>query len=89
MPLLTSEPWRRIVASKLDSGCELARFDLLAFVFMPEHIHLLVSPTDPSTSVSKLLAWTKRQSSVEIKQLLIEHESPLLAKLTIEQRPPP
>ncbi|MEW4455597.1 transposase [Bremerella sp. JC817] len=86
-PLLTSDPWRRIVAARLDSGCELARFHLFAFVFMPEHVHLLVDPTESSATVSKLLAWTKRQSSVGIKQLLLQHQSPLLAKLTIQQRP--
>ncbi|MBA2117737.1 REP-associated tyrosine transposase [Bremerella alba] len=87
LPLLTSDPWRKIVASKLNAGCELARFDLIAFVFMPEHIHLLVSPKDSSATVSNLLAWTKRQSSIEIKHLLIQYESPLLARLTIQQRP--
>lgn len=87
MSLLTSDPWRKILSRQLDEACETERFDLVAFVYMPEHVHLLVLPQEPSCQVSRLLGRTKRQTAVATKELLVEHRSPLLAKLTVQERP--
>lgn len=62
-------------------------FDLLAFVWMPEHVHLLVLPRTTESSISALLNAIKRPFSYRIKQLLIKEDSPLLQKLTVRQRP--
>ena len=63
------------------------QFDLLAFVFMPEHLHLLVLPRDDGSRISNLLKAIKRPYSYRIKQLLIDSGSSLLQRLTIAQRP--
>jgi len=70
MPLLTSNPWRAILAQQLNVACEAERFRVVAFVFMPEHVHLLVLPESDDSRVSRLLGRTKQQMSVAIKALL-------------------
>lgn len=62
-------------------------FDLIAFVWMPEHVHLLVLPLNSESRISSLLTAIKRPFSYRIKQLLAEAESPLLDRLTVHQRP--
>ncbi len=87
LPLLTSTPWRKILAEQLALACQAEDFQLVAFVFMPEHVHLLVLPNSDASQVSRLLGRTKRQTSVAIKALLVENRSSLLEKLTIRERP--
>ena len=43
-PLLTNDRWQEILATQLENACEAEDFGLVAFVFMPEHVHLLVQP---------------------------------------------
>ena len=50
---------------------------------MPEHVHLLVLPSDEQANVSLLLARIKQPFSKEIKQILTEHQSNLLDSLTV------
>lgn len=40
MKLLTNDEWRRYLAREIDKAGEQLRFNLVAFVFMPEHVHL-------------------------------------------------
>lgn len=54
---------------------------------MPEHVHLLVLPTDSESNVSRLLARIKQPFSKAIKQILVEHRSTLLTSLTVRERP--
>ena len=86
-PLLNSNAWRKILGQQLDAACESEGFQLVAYVFMPEHVHLLVLPESGESRVSRLLGRTKQQTSVAIKALLIESRSSLLEKLTIRNRP--
>ena len=60
---------------------------MVAFVFMPEHVHLLVVPLTPTSNVSRLLARTKQPASKQIKQLLVEANSKLVETLTVRERP--
>ncbi len=87
MPLLTNDDWRRLLAQSITTATELYEYDLLAFVFMPEHVHLLVWPRTNGKRIAKLLKAIKRPYSSQIKQLLQSANSPLLEKLTIRQRP--
>jgi putative transposase len=63
------------------------QFDLLAFVFMPEHIHMLVFPKTATATISRLLAAIKRPHSFRVKQALVAERDPLLNRLTIRERP--
>lgn len=86
-PLLTNDVWRGIVARHLSAACRSERFDLLAFVFMPEHVHLLVLPRDADSRVSRLLARTKQPASKAIRRLLEDNSSTLVENLTVNERP--
>ena len=65
----------------------LCGFSLVAFVFMPEHVHLLSYGSQPDANVSRLLKAIKRPLSFKIKQCLVEQGSPLVSELTIRERP--
>lgn len=61
--------------------------DLVAFVYMPEHVHLLVFPRDPEPKIDLFLARTKQPFSKFFKEELIAVDSPLLKRLTVQERP--
>lgn len=87
MPLLTNNVWQTVLAESLDRACKSEGFGLVAFVLMPEHVHLLVVPQTQNSNVSRLLARTKQPTSKTIKGLLNKANSPLLSKLTVRERP--
>ena len=82
-PLLTNDDWRRILARSIDASASAESFSLIAFVFMPEHMHLLVLPTSNESKVSCFLARLKQPTSRQIKQILVEHGSPWVEQLTV------
>jgi len=87
MPLLTNDVWRAMLSEAVDRAVEFQQFDLIAFVWMPEHVHLLVLPRTTDSRISALLNAIKRPFSFRIKKLLADADSPLLERLTIRQRP--
>lgn len=87
LPLLTNDDRRHLLAEHLAKACRSEDFGLLAFVFMPEHVHLLVHPLGPEAKVSRLLGRTKQPTSKAIKQILIESNAPLIDQLTVCERP--
>ncbi|MGD9854552.1 MAG: transposase [Planctomycetaceae bacterium] len=87
MKLLTNDLWRGMLAESIDRAMERCRFLLVAFVFMPEHVHLLVDPLEPQPEIDRLLFAIKRPFSYRIKKLLESNNSPLLSRLTIRERP--
>jgi putative transposase len=86
-PLLTNDRWRSYLADSIDAANEQFRFSLTAFVFMPEHVHLLVLPLDDQPAIDRYLAAIKRPLSVHVKQDLVAGGSSLLDELTIQERP--
>jgi putative transposase len=62
MQLLTNDRWREHLARSIDDAITVEEFRLVAFVFMPEHVHLLVFPTRPDVTaecVSRFLIEAK------------------------------
>jgi len=87
LPILENQ-WRREQLSiAIDRAIENHGWRLAAFVFMPEHAHLLVYPTQQGLKIDKLLFAIKRPFSYRVKQRLIDSVDPLLQQLTIRQRP--
>jgi putative transposase len=74
MPLLTNDDWRYRLARSLDAALVQWQFQLVAFVFMPEHVHLLVNLLLSEPNLRMLLADTKRPYSGEIRKLLEQPE---------------
>jgi putative transposase len=87
LPLLTNAKRLQMLSEAVSRACDRHNFDLLAFVWMPEHVHLLALPRTIESSVSALLNAIKRPFSYRVKQSLIEQDKPLLEKLTVRQRP--
>ena len=85
--LLTNDRWRALLSESIDRANERHGYRLIAFVTMPEHVHLLVYPTADASGIDQLLRAIKRPFSFRIKQLLLASQSPLMEKLTIRQRP--
>ncbi|MDX1964229.1 MAG: transposase [Pirellulales bacterium] len=89
LPLLTNNLWRGYLARALDTAAQAAQIQLYAFVFMREHLHLLVNPVgiNKKESLSHYLAAFKRKCSVQVKEDCERGNNALLAKLTIQERP--
>jgi len=86
-PLLTNNLWRQMLSESIDRAMAGQGYWLVAFVYMPEHVHLIVDPTATATGIDRLLRAIKRPYAYRIKQLLVAAASPLLKTLTIRQRP--
>jgi putative transposase len=84
---LTNDEWRGLLSRCLDEANRESDVQLVGFVFMPEHVHLLVHPSDPGQSIGRYLARFKQPFSGHIKATLIRHGSELLHRLTVRERP--
>ncbi|MFH5803929.1 REP-associated tyrosine transposase [Alienimonas sp. DA493] len=87
-PLLTNDRWRGYFCDALAEALPAAGWQLAAWVVMPEHVHLLVWPVEPTDAdVPGLLRRTKRPCSLRIKDDLTAAGSRLLDDLTVRERP--
>jgi len=87
-PLLTQdERHLELLADSVHTAVRKQHFALTAFVFMPEHVHLLVQPTRPDASVSKLLFAIKRPHSYRVKQIMLRESPATIDLLTVTERP--
>lgn len=90
MRLLTNDAWRGSLAKSIDEALKAEQFHLAAFVFMPEHVHLLLWPTLPEATpeaISRFLSAAKLRCSRDVKQALERTHSSLIARLTVRERP--
>jgi putative transposase len=58
------------------------RFDLWAYVIMPEHVHVLIRPQEPEYAVSRVLWRIKRPVGRRAVEFLRVHAPTYLDKLT-------
>ena len=87
MPLLTNDLWRQYLGESIDSATTIHSCRLVAYVFMPEHVHLLIQTTVHDFRIDLFLKALKAPFSTRIKRLLESQNSPLLGRLTIRERP--
>ena len=76
-----------MLSESIDRATERHDYRLSAFVYMPEHVHLLAVPGSSASGIDDLLRAIKRPFSFRIKRLLQSLDSPLLESLTVRQRP--
>ena len=69
------------------SGRGESAMELVGFVFMPEHVHLLSVSLDSEPVDGRYLARIKQPFSKQIKEGLVGQGSRLLSKLTVRERP--
>jgi putative transposase len=86
--LMLEESRREVVAQALTRALVNHGWLMTAFVFMPEHVHILGLPWQESAGgADDLLFAIKRPSSFRIKQSLRRAGDPLADELTILERP--
>ena len=86
-PLLTNNTWRTYLSESINVVCDPSLFRLIAFAYMPEHVHLLIYPLENKPDLGRLLALIKQPTSRRVKQDLIDNRSRLLKQLTVQERP--
>jgi putative transposase len=76
-----------MLTDSIDRAMKRHRYAVIAFVYMPEHVHLLVFPQKSASLIEELLPAIKRPFSYRVKSALAKIQSPLLERFTIRQRP--
>lgn len=76
-----------MLSTSINHAAERYQYRLVAFVYTPEHMHLLVCPTTPDPQLAAFLKAAKQPFSFRIKQHLTKKESPLVRRLTVRERP--
>ena len=87
LKLLTNDDWRKRLSRAIDNANQKCHWELVAFVYMPEHVHLLVNPLDPNPDFGQYLQALKQPFSQQIHGTLKACESKLLERLVIRDRP--
>ncbi len=82
LPILSDNKIRRIIRDEILNARKHYGFKLIAFVLMPEHVHLVIIPTDKS-KVGRIIGDIKRLSSKRIHKYIIHKKSSLIRKLTV------
>ncbi|MEW4531529.1 transposase [Maioricimonas sp. JC845] len=85
-PLLTTDARMRMLARCLDQATSREHFQLVAFVFMPEHVHLLVNPRGATPNISRFLARIKQPFSKWIRGTLESGSDDDLQNLPVTER---
>ncbi|MBI1375126.1 MAG: hypothetical protein GC159_20600 [Phycisphaera sp.] len=86
-PLLDHDETRFKLSTAIDRAVAGHGFDLIAFVYMPEHVHLIVFPNRSDTDIADLLYAIKRPHAYRVKKWMIENRDPRLPNLMIRERP--
>ncbi len=87
LPLLADRSLLEPLARAIDAAGEAEQFDLVAFVFMPNHVHLLTYPQSPAADFGRYLARIKQPFSKLVKERWTAQRSPRLDTLMIQERP--
>ncbi len=83
MALLSKDRTRRWVIDAIEEARRKQRFDLWAWVIMPEHIHLLIWPREPVYSTESILADLKRPVGQQAIAWLESNCRAFLDRLTV------
>jgi len=86
MPLLSKDRSRGWLADAIEDARKKHRFDLWAWVFMPEHVHLLIWPRLPEYRTKSILADIKRPVGQQAMAWLQINSPAFLERLTVHNR---
>jgi putative transposase len=85
-PLLSDNAICKLLCQSIDRAMSRHRHRLVAFVLMPEHVHLLILPTSIECDIAALLFAIKRPFSHRVKQYYERTDSCLRSELTVRER---
>ncbi|NLH50485.1 MAG: hypothetical protein GX444_18060 [Myxococcales bacterium] len=83
LPLLTKDRTRHWLMDAVERACLKHDYRLLAYVIMPEHIHLLVAPNKDIYDIAKFLQSVKQPVAVKARNWLRQNDLRWLERLTI------
>jgi len=86
MPLLSRDRTRIWFLEELGKAREKHKFDLWAWVIMPEHVHLLIYPRERDYETEKILASIKKPVAYQAIQFVKENAPAFLEELTVRNR---
>ena len=72
------------MAKAITKACEKYSFSLIAYVFMPTHVHLIVRPKQSPHKIDSFLRSVKMSVSKKAKYRLVENDPRWLEKLTVK-----
>ena len=76
-----------LLSRAIDAAFARHAFHLAAFVFMPDHAHLLAMPLAHNADVSALLFAIKRPHAFRVKRWMQENDPAKTRWLTVRERP--
>src|SRR5437868_3665910 len=85
LPLLTNDVFRTILAETTNAALQRYDVQLSGFVYMPEHVHMLVWPQLKDYSIADFLYSVKKPCSDLIEVMLKSKRSPLLRSLICQE----
>lgn len=81
LPLFENNAVKDAFVEQLDSTRTRTRFRLLAWVIMPEHVHVLIWPRLPEYPVAKVTWWLKRDFAKRVIARWRELDAPVLERI--------
>ncbi len=87
LPLLDADRYKVLLSQAVDRAVMRHGLSLIGFVYMPEHVHLIVYPCRPECRVSSLLRAIKRPHAYRVKMVMQARGDPWLSRLTVRERP--
>ncbi len=82
-PLLSNARVCELLAAAIDDARQTHNFELWAYVFMPEHVHLLIMPPPNGTTISAILKSIKQPCSRRAVAWMREHDQPMYRSLEV------
>jgi REP-associated tyrosine transposase len=86
LPLLSKDRTRKWLAESIERARTKHSFDLWAWVIMPEHVHLLIYPSDAEYNMSRILSAIKRPVGERAIAYLSDRKSTFLERLTVRTK---
>ena len=86
LPLLSKDRTRWWFLEALEKARRKCRFDLWAWVVMPEHVHLLLYPREARYRMARILASLKKPVGTQAIAYLQQHAPAFLDRLTVVNR---
>jgi putative transposase len=83
LPLLSNEIWRGWLGESVREACDELHVALWSYVFMPEHVHLLVRPRREKYRISDFLYLVKKPFAERVLNTMKDSLAPVLEKLRV------
>ncbi len=82
---MSSARTRQWMLDAISTSCAKHQVELWAYVIMPEHVHLLLHPTQASYSISRILSSLKQPVAKRAIHYVHTHATSFLRRMTDEQ----